>query len=140
ALDAKVRKELRRWLREFHNRTGHTTVFVTHDQEDALELADRVVVMSQGSIEQVGSSDDVYDRPNSPFFFSFIGDSSHLPVTLDAGRVLFQGQLVGITETGQGQPESGSGLLYFRPEDIELVSADDALYGNVTACRRLAGT
>src|SRR5690606_1417393 len=99
ALDAKVRKELRRWLREFHNRTGHTTVFVTHDQEEALELADRVVVMSQGSIEQVGSSDDVYDRPNSPFVFSFIGDSSHLPVTLDADRVLFQGQPVGIAET-----------------------------------------
>ncbi|HVR48202.1 MAG TPA: sulfate ABC transporter ATP-binding protein, partial [Pseudorhodoferax sp.] len=70
ALDAKVRKELRRWLREFHDRTGHTTVFVTHDQEEALELADRVVVMSQGKIEQVGTADDVYDTPNSPFVFS----------------------------------------------------------------------
>ena len=74
ALDAKVRKDLRRWLREIHDRTGHTTVFVTHDQEEALELADRVVVMSQGKIEQVGSADDIYDRPASPFVFDFIGE------------------------------------------------------------------
>ncbi|MCW2979350.1 MAG: sulfate transporter ATP-binding protein, partial [Solirubrobacterales bacterium] len=75
ALDAQVRKELRKWLREIHDRTGHTTVFVTHDQEEALELADRLVVMSQGKIEQVGTPDDVYDRPNSPFVFGFIGES-----------------------------------------------------------------
>ena len=74
ALDAQVRKELRKWLREIHDRTGHTTVFVTHDQEEALELADRLVVMSQGAIEQVGTPDDVYDRPNSPFVFGFIGE------------------------------------------------------------------
>ena len=74
ALDAKVRKDLRRWLREIHDQTGHTTVFVTHDQEEALELADRVVVMSQGQIEQVGTPDEIYDEPNSPFVFSFIGE------------------------------------------------------------------
>src|SRR5207344_1063790 len=87
ALDAKVRKDLRRWLREIHDRTGHTTVFVTHDQEEALELADRVVVMSKGKIEQVGSADDIYDRPATPFVFDFIGDSSALPVVVDNGRV-----------------------------------------------------
>lgn len=59
---------MRRWLREIHDRTGHTTVFVTHDQEEALELADRVVVMSQGRIEQVGTADDVYDNPAAPSF------------------------------------------------------------------------
>ena len=74
ALDAQVRRELRRWLREIHDTTGHTTVFVTHDQEEALELADRVVVMSQGRIEQVGTADEVYDTPNSPFVYGFIGD------------------------------------------------------------------
>ncbi len=135
ALDAKVRKELRRWLREFHDRTGHTTVFVTHDQEEALELADRVVVMSQGKIEQVGTADDVYDTPNSPFVFSFIGESSSLPVTIREGHVLFQGESIGIDESG-----SGEGELFFRPEDVVLTGEKDALYGKVTTCRRLAGT
>jgi len=135
ALDAKVRKELRRWLREFHDRTGHTTIFVTHDQEEALELADRVVVMSQGRIEQVGSADDVYDRPGSPFVFSFIGESSQLPVEVKGGNTLFQGQPIGIAETGDG-----AGELFFRPEDVTLIDAPDALFGKVTACRRLAGT
>lgn len=135
ALDAKVRKELRRWLREFHDRTGHTTVFVTHDQEEALELADRVVVMSQGKIEQVGTADDVYDTPNSPFVFSFIGESSNLPVTIRDGHVLFQGESIGIREANDGQ-----GDLFFRPEDVVLTSDRDALYGKVTTCRRLAGT
>jgi sulfate transport system ATP-binding protein len=135
ALDAKVRKELRRWLREFHDRTGHTTVFVTHDQEEALELADRVVVMSQGKIEQVGSADDVYDRPGSPFVFSFIGESSHLPVEVKQGTALFQGQPIGIPEA-----KDGAGDLFFRPEDVALVDASDTLSGKVIACRRLAGT
>ncbi len=135
ALDAKVRKELRRWLREFHDRTGHTTVFVTHDQEEALELADRVVVMSQGKIEQVGSADDVYDRPQSPFVFSFIGESSHLPVDVRDGTVLFQGEPIGVSEG-----TNTVGDLFFRPEDVELTDDPHALFGKVTACRRLAGT
>jgi sulfate transport system ATP-binding protein len=149
ALDAQVRKELRRWLREFHERTGHTTVFVTHDQEEALELADRVVVMSQGKIEQVGSADDVYDTPNSPFVFSFIGDSASLPITIADGAVLFQGKPIGILEkdgvTGlkpavENTPGNGQGELFFRPQDIELTTDPAALCGKVTASRRLAGT
>lgn len=136
ALDAKVRKELRRWLREFHDRTGHTTFFVTHDQEEALELADRVVVMSQGKIEQVGSADDVYDTPNSPFVFSFIGESSHVPVTVRDNTVLFQGEPIGITEQGA----DSAGELFFRPQDVAISNDRTSLYGKVTACRRLAGT
>jgi sulfate/thiosulfate transport system ATP-binding protein len=139
ALDAKVRKELRRWLREFHDRTGHTTVFVTHDQEEALELADRVVVMSQGKIEQVGTADDVYDRPGSPFVFSFIGSSSQLPVTLVDSGVRFNGRPIGIGAAGEG-PAEGKARLFFRPQDVVLTQAQDALSGKVTACRRLAGT
>ena len=135
ALDAKVRKELRRWLREFHDRTGHTTVFVTHDQEEALELADRVVVMSQGKIEQVGTADDVYDTPNSPFVFSFIGESSSVPVTVRDGQVLFQGESIGVRGAGDGDGE-----LFFRPQDVVLTDERDTLYGKVTICRRLAGT
>ena len=141
ALDAKVRKELRRWLREFHDRTGHTTVFVTHDQEEALELADRVVVMSQGQIEQVGSSDDVYDRPNSPFVFSFIGDSASLPVTVENGAVRFQNEDIGIAPRAS-DIAAGAGTLFFRPQDVVLVSdpAATALEGRVATSRRLAGT
>ncbi|HEV7248007.1 MAG TPA: sulfate/molybdate ABC transporter ATP-binding protein [Shinella sp.] len=141
ALDAKVRKELRRWLREFHDRTGHTTVFVTHDQEEALELADRVVVMSQGQIEQVGSSDDVYDRPNSPFVFSFIGDSASLPVTVADNAVRFQDEAIGIAQKAN-DIQSGSGTLFFRPQDVALVTdpATPALEGRVATSRRLAGT
>ncbi len=136
ALDAKVRKELRRWLKEFHDRTGHTTFFVTHDQEEALELADRVVVMSQGTIEQVGTADDVYDRPNSPFVFSFIGDSSSLPVSVKDGAVLFESKRIGISDDGP----DGEGSIFFRPQDVVVVADGDALRGRVTASRRLAGT
>src|SRR5213596_348232 len=73
ALDAKVRKDLRRWLRRLHDDLHVTTVFVTHDQEEALEVADRVVLMNEGQIEQVGSPDEVYDHPATPFAFGFLG-------------------------------------------------------------------
>ncbi len=74
ALDAKVRKELRRWLRRLHDEMHVTSVFVTHDQEEALEVADRVVVMNEGRIEQVGTPDEVYDQPATPFVLQFLGD------------------------------------------------------------------
>ena len=74
ALDAKVRKELRRWLRRLHDEMHVTSVFVTHDQEEALEVADRVVVMNQGRIEQVGTPDEVYEHPATPFVYEFLGD------------------------------------------------------------------
>ena len=118
ALDAQVRRELRRWLREIHDRTGHTTVFVTHDQEEALELADRVVVMSNGRIEQVGSADDVYDTPRSPFVYGFIGDSSTLPVRVENGELWLDDRTIGIA--APNLPE-GQATLYFRPHDVELL-------------------
>ncbi len=96
ALDAQVRKELRKWLREIHDRTGHTTIFVTHDQEEALELADRVVVMSQGAIEQVGTPDEIYDHPVSPFVYGFIGQSNCLAVTLQNGEIWFEDRPIGL--------------------------------------------
>src|SRR5262245_54681780 len=74
ALDAKVRKELRRWLRRLHDEVHATTIFVTHDQEEAMEVADRVVVMNQGRIEQVGTPDEVYQHPASSFVYEFLGD------------------------------------------------------------------
>jgi sulfate transport system ATP-binding protein len=74
ALDTKVRKELRRWLRRLHDEMHISSVFVTHDQEEALEVADRVVVMNQGRIEQIGSPDEVYSSPASPFVYQFLGN------------------------------------------------------------------
>src|SRR5215831_12327806 len=79
ALDAKVRLELRHWLRQLHDEIHITSVFVTHDQEEALEVADRVVVMNHGRIEQVGSPDDVYDEPATPFVFEFLSRVNRLP-------------------------------------------------------------
>ena len=138
ALDAQVRRELRRWLREIHDATGHTTVFVTHDQEEALELADRVVVMSQGRIEQIGTADDVYDTPNSPFVYGFIGDSSTLPVRVEDGQLWLQDRTIGLAEP---HLPNGDAMLYFRPHDIELLDGcGGCIAGTVVAGRRVAGT
>jgi len=137
ALDAQVRKELRKWLREIHDRTGHTTVFVTHDQEEALELADRLVVMSRGKIEQVGSPDHVYDDPNSPFVFGFIGESSSLPVEIENGELWVGGRAIGLSA---GDTPKGNAQLYFRPHDVELVPEGAALAGVAASTRRVGGT
>ncbi|MBD0414670.1 sulfate/molybdate ABC transporter ATP-binding protein [Oryzicola mucosus] len=139
ALDAQVRRELRRWLREIHEATGHTTVFVTHDQEEALELADRVVVMSQGRIEQVGTADDVYDHPTSPFVYGFIGDSSTLPVKVENGQVWVSDRPIGLPITS-GEPD-GPATLYFRPHEVDLLDdCGGCIAGTVVASRRVAGT
>src|ERR1700688_2573573 len=82
SLDAKVRQELRHWLRQLHDEVHITSVFVTHDQEEALEVSDRVAVMNEGRIEQVGSPDDVYHRPITPFVYNFLGN-----VNLFHGRI-----------------------------------------------------
>lgn len=138
ALDAKVRRELRRWLRDIHDKTGHTTVFVTHDQEEALELADRVVVMSQGRIEQVGTPDEVYDEPNSPFVFGFIGESSAIPVSIRDGQAQFADRPVGICTSAC---RDGEATLFFRPHDVDLVNGTGpSIPGIVVAMRRHEGT
>jgi sulfate transport system ATP-binding protein len=137
ALDAQVRRELRKWLREIHDRTGHTTVFVTHDQEEALELADRLVVMSQGRIEQVGTPDEVYDSPANPFVFSFIGESSSLKVEIENGEVWSGGRALGLPAA---DTPNGPAQLFFRPHDVELVDDGAAFAGVVAASRRVGGT
>ena len=138
ALDALVRKELRRWLREIHDKTGHTTVFVTHDQDEALELADRVVVMSQGRIEQVGIPDEVYDNPNSPGVYGFIGESSTLPVRVEKGEVWLVDRNIGLTV--EGDVADGDAQLFFRPHDVELLDGcGGCIAGTVVASRRSGG-
>lgn len=136
ALDAQVRKDLRRWLRQIHERTGYTTVFVTHDQEEALELADRVVVMSQGAIEQVGTPDEIYDHPAAPFVHTFIGESSDLPVRIENGEIWLDDRATGLTTEG-----AGPARLFFRPHQVEIIEGcGRCLAGTVVASRRVAGT
>ena len=118
ALDAKVRKDLRRWLRELHNKTGYTTIFVTHDQEEALELADRVVVMNRGRIEQVGTTEEVYEKPASPFVFDFLGGVNVIPGEVRDGNIFVSGMDAPIL-AADSHP-AGAIDIYVRPGDLRV--------------------
>ena len=122
ALDAKVRKDLRRWLRELHNKTGYTTVFVTHDQEEALELADRVVIMNRGRIEQLGNAGEVYERPSTPFVFDFLGGANVLDAEVRGRTVYLRGANQPIV-TDSIHP-NGPAELYVRPGDLCVAEPD----------------
>lgn len=119
ALDAKVRKDLRRWLRHFQEESGLTTVFVTHDQEEALELADRVVVMNHARVEQVGTPQEVFDYPASPFVIEFLGNVNRLASGLRPASV------------------TGRDRLYVRPHDIEILPVNHSDQLNVIPARVL---
>lgn len=132
ALDAKVRKDLRRWLRELHDQTGVTTVFVTHDQEEALELADRVVVMSKGRIEQVGTTAEVYEKPATPFVFDFLGSVNLLAGEVQGGKLKLNGMSL-----PTDSKLSGSVDVYVRPHDLRLVEpTSDGLDAQITFVQR----
>jgi sulfate transport system ATP-binding protein len=118
ALDAAIRKDLRSWLRQIHDRLGTTTVFVTHDQEEAFELADRVVIMSEGRIEQIGSAEEIRQRPASSFVARFLGDANELPVTVQSGRIRAPG--LDITRLGRFAIGDGEADLFVRPWEITL--------------------
>ena len=134
ALDAKVRKELRQWLRALHHEINLTSIFVTHDQEEALEVANRVVVMDKGRIEQVGTPAEVYDEPASAFVHGFIGESIELPVHVEAGAVRLGGRSLDIAAEGLA---SGASKLFIRRHDIEIGPAGSgALQGAVTHVRK----
>ncbi len=136
ALDAKVRKDLRRWLRDIHERTGHTTVFVTHDQDEALELADRVAILNNGRLEQIGRPDEIYDEPASPFVMGFVGDTTSLPVAVRAGQVTIGGKALAVDAAGAGD---GPAHLYLRPNDVVLTQGDcSGLKGIIRHVRRTA--
>ena len=125
ALDAKVRKELRQWVRRLHDEIHVTSIFVTHDQEEAMELADRVVVMNHGRIEQIGSTDEVYERPASPFVFEFLGDTNVLPAEVRGGALYLPGAAAPLSVNGYR--ETGAVDVYARPGDLRL--ADDGAEG-----------
>ena len=103
ALDAKVRKELRAWLRNLHDEMHVTTVIVTHDQEEAMEVADKIVVMNKGRIEQIGTPAEIYDQPASPFVMSFVGAVNVLP-----------------SHVPLAQKQTQQGEVFIRPHDLEL--------------------
>jgi len=107
SLDAKVRLELRRWLRQLHDEVHITSVFVTHDQDEALEVADRIAVMNEGHIEQVGTPDEVYHRPLTPFVYNFLGN-----VNLFHGRIDEETPAIHDAATGE--------LVYVRPHLLEI--------------------
>jgi sulfate transport system ATP-binding protein len=106
ALDANVRKELRRWLRHLHDEVRVTSVFVTHDQEEAMEVADRIVVMNEGRIEQVGTPEEIYDRPATPFVLRFLGGANPMPAPLGA------------------PPKGEQASAYARSHEIEILADD----------------
>ena len=135
ALDARVRKDLRRWLKEIHLRTGQTTVFVTHDQDEALELADRVAIINQGRLEQVGTADEIYDEPASAFVSAFVGDGVRLPVEIASGVVMLAGRRLPVTAIGH---PDGEGALFLRPSDLVLGDPPHGdLFGHVRGIRRV---
>ncbi|WP_407046243.1 sulfate/molybdate ABC transporter ATP-binding protein [Halopseudomonas formosensis] len=131
ALDAKVRAELRRWLRRLHDEIHVTSVFVTHDQEEALEVSDRVVVMNKGRVEQDGSPEEVYDNPANPFVYEFLGNVNlfHARVQDGVARI---GNLSFSAPEYAGQRESRA-LAYVRPHDIEVLGErrEDALHAQI---------
>ncbi len=122
ALDAQVRRELRRWLRELHDRAGVTTVFVTHDQEEALDLADRVAILSEGELIQLGAPNAVYEAPATPFVFDFLGAACRMPGTVVGDRLT-----IGDWETqaSKGAPQ-GVVEVFFRPDEVAFAPADGA--------------
>jgi len=129
ALDAKVRKELRRWLRRLHDELHVASVFVTHDQEEALEVSDRVVLMHAGQIEQVGTPNEVWDRPATPFVYGFLGNVNALPGRVTQG--LWQDGGLTLPAPDLGQAGSLDAIAYVRPHEIELARdlSDNAASG-----------
>ena len=118
ALDAKVRKELRRWLRRLHDELHVTSIFVTHDQEEALEVADRVVLMNHGEVEQVGSPQEVWDHPASPFVYGFLGDVNTFHGRVHQGQADLQGMQFASPEHADAQ--NAEAFAFVRPHDLDV--------------------
>jgi len=119
ALDAKVRKELRDWLRRLHDEVHTTTIFVTHDQEEALEVADEIVVINDGRVEQIGSPDVLYDQPANDFVMRFLGHVNVLDAEVTGGHARIGDVMLAIGDHGG----ANHGRVYVRPHDVELARA-----------------
>ena len=125
ALDAMVRVELRDWLRKFHDEQHVTTMLVTHDQEEAAEVSDHVVVMHEGNVAQVGTPREIYDKPATPFVAGFVGGANVLRGQMVDGRVSVGSMAVSVAG-GSGAPDGASVNAYVRSHDVTLTKADAA--------------
>jgi sulfate transport system ATP-binding protein len=123
ALDARVRSELRQWLRQLHDRTHVTTLLVTHDQEEALELSDQIVLMERGRVAQRGTPHDLYDHPASPFVASFVGAASVLSSRVQSGRAQIGAQQLSVPGD---IPEGAQVSAYVRPHEVRITKATRA--------------
>jgi putative spermidine/putrescine transport system ATP-binding protein len=140
ALDKKLREHMQSEIRHLHRELGITVLYVTHDQDEAMSLSDRICLMNNARIEQMGTPDDLYFRPHTPFAANFIGESNLLPVTVERredgiGEVRTAAGAVLRGRTVDGSPAAGDALLAVRPERLTLLddaaSADNALTGTV---------
>src|SRR6478735_4672436 len=122
ALDAKVRQELRRWLRRLHEEIHLTSLFVTHDQEEALELAGRVVIMDKGEIEQQGSPQEVFERPATPFVMNFLGHVNIFNGRVESGKALLGPLAIDYPAHTDSTPQPAAG--YARPYELDLSRAE----------------
>ena len=132
ALDAKVRKELRRWLRRLHAELHITSIFVTHDQDEAIEVADRIVLMNQGKVEQIGSAQEVYEHPATAFAYSFLGAVNRLPGRVDGGYLKVGDDALPVHAGNIGSDEAA--IAFARPHELQihkLEAADQGLRATV---------
>jgi len=118
ALDAKVRQELRRWLRRLHDEIQITSVFVTHDQEEALEVADRIVIMNDGKIEQEGTPEELFEHPKTPFVMSFLGEVNTFHGRVQNGRAIFPGMEAAFPEHPNADVKAARA--YARPHELDI--------------------
>ena len=135
ALDAKVRKELRRWLRNLHDELHISSIFVTHDQEEALEVADRIVLMNRGRIEQIGSPSEIYSQPATSFAASFIGNINTFRGKVEGNYVRVGGDLLphARSDLAEGQPV----VAYARPHDTEIIADNSQNVGIAARINRV---
>ncbi|MBU3848607.1 MAG: sulfate ABC transporter ATP-binding protein [Candidatus Acinetobacter avistercoris] len=118
ALDAKVRKELRRWLRTLHDELHITSIFVTHDQEEALEVADQIIVMNKGNVEQIGSPREVYEKPATPFVFDFLGQANRFEGQNNNGIIQIGEDRIQVP-LAKDSPE-GEIIAFVRPDELRI--------------------
>jgi sulfate transport system ATP-binding protein len=136
SLDAKVRKELRQWLRRLHDELHITSIFVTHDQDEAMEVADRVVLMNEGRVEQTGPTQEVYESPATAFAYSFLGAVNQLPGRIDGDTLRVGDAVVPLAERSRVQIGEDV-IAYARPHELDIVVDGDAREGVPASVRRV---